>query len=80
MPMFKVLRLPLELRDELERKIADGGHTIDELMGFVRSRHPGADLSRAGLHRYARHYRARLEPYRQVQLMVRAWLSTLGGS
>ena len=75
MKRFKVLRLPPKLREELDRKLEQGGLTYAELLSFVRSRHPGADLSWSALYRYAQRYRPERELYREARKAAEAWLA-----
>ncbi|MFZ0886975.1 MAG: phage protein Gp27 family protein [Candidatus Binataceae bacterium] len=72
------MRLPLELRDELDRKIAARQLTNAQLLSFVRSKKPDADISRSGLARYAQRHRAQLEEEREQRLMGSALAETLG--
>jgi len=72
---LKVLRLPLKLREELDRKLDEGETSYLELLSFIRSRHPGADLSRFALARYARYHRAERELYLEARRMFEAWLA-----
>ncbi len=74
MKRFKVMRLPLWLREELDRKLDQGGDTYAELLSFVRSRHPGADLSWSALYRYAKHYQVEQELYREARKTFEDWL------
>ncbi|MFZ0890485.1 MAG: phage protein Gp27 family protein [Candidatus Binataceae bacterium] len=75
MKRLKVLRLPLKLREDLDRKLDEGETSYVELLSFIRSRHPGADLSWSALYRYAQRYRPERELYREARKAAQAWLA-----
>ncbi|MFZ0890486.1 MAG: phage protein Gp27 family protein [Candidatus Binataceae bacterium] len=77
MPSFKALRLPVEVREELDRKI-DEGLTSDELARFLRQRAPAVPLSHGAIVRYARRHREECQREREMRIMARAWFDVFG--
>lgn len=73
----KFERLPAALRAEIEGKLREQHFTLDELMAFVRSREPGADISRAGLHRYLRSFEETAKRLREAQAVAGAVVGKL---
>lgn len=60
-----VHRLPPEVRTFLERALADGRMTLDELVQALRERWPDADTpSRSAVHRYGQRLESRLAAIR----------------
>ncbi len=82
----KALRLPADVREEIERLWRDGRLTLDELMEFVRAR--GADsqsdpehgVSRTGLYRYLKSFGDAAERMREAQQIAGAVVGKLNES
>ena len=82
MKRSKALRLPRDLREEIERMWREGRFTLDDLMEFVRSK--GADagstpegISRSGLHRYLRNFEQTAKRLREAQEVAGAVVGKL---
>lgn len=71
----KVKRLPKAQRKDLDKLIADGTHTVDELHDAARTM--GADVSRSSLWRYARQYARMAGRIEESAAIARAMLDEM---
>ncbi len=63
----KYTRLPLELREEIEAKVREGGMSSGELFRLVRSRQPDADIGLSTLRHHVSRYRAEQRHYGELR-------------
>lgn len=71
-----VSRLPKPLREELDRLIREGQHTIDEILAHLQQL--GAPLKRTAVADYRRRMERQLEHVRQAQEVAGAAVAKLG--
>ena len=71
-----VAKLPAELREAVDRAIADGA-TIDEIAARIRD--AGESCSRSAVGRYAKDTRALIQKRHEADRVVKAWMQEFGG-
>ena len=70
-----VAKLPAELREAVDRAIAEGA-TIDEIAAGIRD--AGENCSRSAVGRYAKDTRALIQKRREADRVVEAWMQEFG--
>ena len=70
-----VAKLPAELREAVDRAIADGA-TIDEIAARIRD--AGENCSRSAVGRYAKDTRALIQKRHEADRVVKAWMQEFG--
>jgi len=73
----KYTRLPLELREEIEAKVREGGMSSRELFRLVLSRQPDADISERTLRHQLYRYRAEQRHYGELREVGGAYADML---
>ena len=71
-----VAKLPAELREAVDRAIAEGA-TIDEIAAGIRD--AGENCSRSAVGRYAKDTRALIQKRHEADRVVKAWMQEFGG-
>lgn len=69
-------RLPKDLREELDRLIADGGLSVDEVWGWLRGR--GVEAGRSSVHRHMQSVEEVAAEMRQAREAASAIVQNLG--
>ena len=70
-----VAKLPLELREAVDKAIADGA-TIDEITARIRAE--GENCSRSAVGRYAKDTRVLIQKRQEADRVVKAWMQEFG--
>ena len=68
-------KLPAELREAVNKAVADGA-TIDEITALIRSK--GGDCSRSAVGRHAKKFRAMLREQRESERTLTLWMKEFG--
>ena len=68
-------KLPAELREAVNKAVADGA-TIDEITALIRSK--GGDCSRSAVGRHAKKFRAILREQRESERTLTLWMKEFG--
>lgn len=75
----KITRLPADQRRYIERLLREDRLTLDEMLGAIRAKFPGADVpSRSGLGRYKQHVTELAGRMRDIQAAGTALVAELG--
>lgn len=73
-----VKRLDPQARKFLEKLMREDRHTLDELLGAVRSKFPDAQVSRSSIHRHRAGYEELVKGMREQQAIASLVVSELG--